>query len=119
VFLVNLARLLDRARELEIPVMVFTFYRSPEDQEKEFLAGRSRVRSGRHQQWLAVDLVVWNDLNSDQEVDKNELRWKFVSEYRRLGEVWESLGGVWGGRWSDPCDPYHFEWSDRLKLIGV
>jgi hypothetical protein len=46
---VNLGRLLDRAVELDIPFIVFTFYRSPEDQEKEFLAGRSRVRRGRHQ----------------------------------------------------------------------
>ena len=115
VFLVNLARLLGRAFELGIPVIVFTFYRSPEDQEKEFLAGRSRVKHGRHQEWLAVDLAVWTDDDLDGAIDKEELRWKFVEEYKKLGEFWESLGGVWGGRWSDPCDPYHFEWSENLK----
>jgi hypothetical protein len=34
--------------------------------------------------------------------------------YTTLGQYWESLGGVWGGRWKDPFDPYHFEWSKEM-----
>lgn len=115
IFLVNLGRLFDRARELGISIIIFTFYRSPEDQVKEFHAGRSRTVSGYHPMWLAVDLALWEDLNSDGVVNKEEIRWKVDPRYVTLGQYWESLGGVWGGRWTDPYDPFHFQWSKDLK----
>lgn len=31
-----------------------------------------------------------------------------ASQLRQLGEIWESWGGRWGGRFSKP-DPIHFE----------
>jgi len=116
VFLVNLARLLIRAYELGISVIVFTFWRSPEDQVKEFNTGRSRTILGLHPKWLAIDLAIWDDRDDDWCVDKEEIRWSFDPRYTTLGQYWESLGGVWGGRWRDPCDPYHFEWSKEMKI---
>lgn len=74
VFLINLGRLFLKAYELGIPVIVFTFWRSPEDQVKEFDAGRSRTISGLHPRWLAIDLGLWDDMNKDGTVDKNEIR---------------------------------------------
>lgn len=115
VFLINLARLSARAFELGISFIVFTFYRSPVDQAIEFNAHRSRVAVSLHQSWLAIDLALWEDLNLDGTVNKDELHWNFDPRYNTLGQYWESLGGVWGGRWKDPCDPYHFEWSDQMK----
>jgi len=115
-FLVNLARLLTQATELGISVIAFTFYRSPEDQIKEFDSGRSRTLNSLHQKWLAIDLALWEDVDSDGNVDKEEIRWKADPRYVTLGQYWESLGGVWGGRWKDPCDPYHFEWSKEMKI---
>jgi hypothetical protein len=29
--------------------------------------------------------------------------------YEIAGKLWESYGGIWGGRWTNPCDPGHFE----------
>lgn len=29
--------------------------------------------------------------------------------YQAAGEIWESFGGRWGGRWRRLCDPGHFE----------
>ena len=30
-----------------------------------------------------------------------------------MGEVWESLGGTWGGRWEgSKCDPNHLSWGE-------
>jgi len=116
VFLVNVGRLLIKALQLGIPVIVFTFYRSPIDQMVEFDAKRSRTLKGLHQMWLAIDLALWEDADKDGNVDKDEIRWKADPRYTTLGQYWESLGGVWGGRWKDPFDPYHFEWSDQMKL---
>ncbi len=115
IFLVNLGRLLLKALELRIPVMIFTFYRSPEDQLKEFLGGRSRTQKGMHPLYLAVDLAVWDDMDGDKIVDKDEIRWSDDPRYTTLGQYWESLGGVWGGRWKDPHDIYHYEYSDKMS----
>jgi len=92
-----------------ISVICFTFWRSVEDQIKEFEAGRSRVRFGKHQMWLAMDFALVDDLNEDLIVDRGEIRWKMDPRYQVLGLFWESIGGVWGGRWKDPVDIYHFE----------
>jgi len=116
IFLVNVGRLLLKAHELGIPVIVFTFYRSPKDQWNEFNAGRSRTTEGLHPRWLAIDLALWEDMDKDGTVDKDEIRWKMDPRYTILGQYWEFLGGVWGGRWKDPFDPYHFEYSDQMKL---
>lgn len=115
-FLVNVARLLLKARELGIPVIVFTFWRSPEDQLKDFNAGRSRTKDGLHPKWLAIDLATWVDINKDGVVNKDEIRWSGDPHYTALGEFWEGLGGVWGGRWKDPCDPYHFQWGESMQF---
>jgi hypothetical protein len=90
-------------------VICFTFYRSPEEQLVEFNAGRSRVKSGKHQQWKAKDYAVWDDVDADGNVDKDELRFNDDPHYLAMGEEWERRGGIWGGRWKDPHDPYHFE----------
>lgn len=87
----------------------FTFYRSPEDQLKEFEAGRSHVKFGKHQQWLAMDLCLWDDLDGDGNIDRDELRWKNDPRYTEMGKEWEKMGGTWGGRWKGLNDVYHFE----------
>jgi hypothetical protein len=62
-----------------------------------------------------VDIAVVDDLDGDQVIDKNEIRWSMDPRYTTLGQYWESLGGVWGGRWKEPFDPYHFEWSETME----
>jgi len=42
--------------------------------------------------------------------------------YTRAGELWESMGGEWGGRWTSfgPCgDAGHFQWRDGLTMSQV
>ena len=92
-----------------INVICFTFHRSSEDQLKEYSAGRSRTKTGKHPQWLAIDFAVVDDADRDLVVDKEEIRWSKDPRYEILGLFWESIGGTWGGRWKDPKDPYHFE----------
>lgn len=92
------------AEDNQIEFIITAFYRTPEEQNKLFREGKSKcdgykVKS-RHQLWRAVDVAV---------VVNDEIIWE-GEEYKQLGEHWESLGGVWGGRWKDPAgDLYHFE----------
>ena len=92
-----------------IKVVCFTLWRSPADQLAELNAGRSRTPTGKHPRWLAIDLAIVDDEDADLVVDKEEIRWSSEPRYEILGVFWESIGGVWGGRWKDPKDPYHFE----------
>jgi hypothetical protein len=99
---------------VKIQIACFTFYRSPEQQLIEYNAGRSSLRFGAHQRWLAKDYMVVNDINQDWVVDKEEIRWSCDLKnpddpYLILGVEWEKRGGRWGGRWKKPFDPYHFE----------
>lgn len=41
------------------------------------------------------------------------------AEYQVLGEYWETLGGSWGGRFSNIDDPGHFEWHPGIKIESV
>jgi hypothetical protein len=108
-FLYEIARLLDYARDQEIQLVCFYFHRSDEEQARLVAEGKSRVQRSKHQDWLAMDFALFDDLDEDGRIDQDEIRWKDDPRYTRLGEFWEALGGRWGGRWKDPYDPYHFE----------
>jgi len=107
-FLRKIGLFLGYAHKQDIKLICFTFYRSPEDQLKEYNAGRSHVKFGKHQKWLAMDFAIVDDLNFDGVVDKDEIRWGNSPRYLLLGEFWEEIGGFWGGRWTLK-DIYHFE----------
>jgi len=62
----------------------------------EFTFGDAYARSGHmdkslHYSRLAIDLNLFKD-----GIYKYE-----TSEYKELGEYWESIGGAWGGRFGD------------------
>lgn len=86
-------------------------WRDSETQRRLVEKGFSETMNSRHCDRLAVDFNLFLDGNymSDREA------------YRPLGELWERLGGRWGGRFGvDPedyakkvgWDPGHFEYAD-------
>lgn len=41
------------------------------------------------------------------------------ASYQALGELWEGMGGIWGGRWKQfgECgDAGHYEWADTAAV---
>ncbi len=110
-FLRLLARFISQAGAEGIEFIVWTFYRSPTDQNYLYQQGRTRsgqiitncdgyLTLSKHQSWLAVDLLI---------IEDGAQVWERTPEYERLGEIWVSLGGRWGGDWND-C--YHFELAE-------
>jgi hypothetical protein len=111
-FLQLLALFTTQAKSEGIEFIIWTFYRSPADQNYLYQQGRTRpgkiitncdghIVLSEHQKWLAVDILVIKD---------GAQLWDHAPEYDRLGEIWEGMGGVWGGRWHSPGgDIYHFE----------
>ena len=77
-------------------------------QELLVINGKSKVKYGKHNDRLAIDLLLMmNGILAAEE------------EYRQFGVYWEGRGGVWGGRFGVKLADYptkigwdsnHFEW---------
>ena len=108
-FALRLSNLLVMADSLKIPVAIFAYYRTAEEQHKCFLEKKSQcdgyIKRPKHQDWLAADLGILN-------ADGTDFLWD-DPRYAKLGELASKLGLTWGGAWSFN-DVYHFElWEDR------
>ena len=95
-----ISRLSLYAQYLGIKLLPTCFHRSAAEQMKLRAQGKSKVKRSFHQDWLAMDFVIVKD---------GALCWTRWKGYDALGEAWEKMGGVWGGRWTDPEDIYHFQ----------
>jgi hypothetical protein len=95
-----------RCAEAGIGVVVIDTLRSEEEHRRNVAAGVSWVRRSRHLpnragKAEAVDLAP--------EICTREKGWAPTHpHWRKMGEIGESLGLVWGGRWK-VCDLGHFE----------
>ncbi len=78
-------------------------------QELLLFNGKTKVKYGKHNDRLAIDLLISKDNVQISEED-----------YRKYGEYWEARGGVWGGRFGVKTTEYtekigwdsnHFEWK--------
>jgi hypothetical protein len=64
-------------------------------QELLLCNGKTKVKYGKHNDRLAIDLIISKDGNSLND-----------EGYRPIGEKWESMGGVWGGRFGVKKEEY-------------
>lgn len=109
-----LGMLLKRAGELGTPVLILELYRSIETQKGYVARGVSKTLNSKHLDGLAVDLAFIEDIRDDGTLNYSP------EKYRPLGEYWEALGGVWGGRFGDDrstakiegWDSGHFQTGD-------
>jgi peptidoglycan L-alanyl-D-glutamate endopeptidase CwlK len=88
-----------------IQFVVTSGRRTAEEQHQLFLEGKSKndgiKKISQHQLDLARDIVIINE--------KGEPIWDRTPDYDNLGEIWEGLGGRWGGLWGTLIDIFHFE----------
>jgi hypothetical protein len=85
-------------------------YRTHAKQNEYKTMGKKYTRSGggrsKHQYGLAVDVVPIVD---------SVAQWDDYKLWKKVGAVGEQLGLRWGGRWRNPYDPGHFEWTGGLS----
>lgn len=84
------ARLLLQAEDMGYEVTFSEAYRDPE-WAKEMARRGKGIANSLHTERLAIDLNLFKDgkyLSSSE-------------DHRPLGEWWESIGGTWGGRFTD------------------
>jgi len=88
-FMRRLPLLISKAFELGYEVTGGDLYRDPRCDYGS--------KSSRHKSRLAIDLNLFRDGKYLTETD----------DHKELGEWWESIGGIWGGRFNDGN---HYEW---------
>ena len=97
-------------RKQNIPVYCHTAYRSPETQKVLQTGGMSNLQSGPHQRGAAVDIV-----HSLYHWRLSRHMWDYIGA---LGEEIIKRRGYpieWGGHWTNPYDPAHWQLKDWRK----
>jgi len=94
-----------------VTVSLGEVHRTEYQQRRYVATGKSKTYKSKHRQRLAIDLNMF--INGKYVTD--------ARKYRILGELWEKIGGRWGGRFGvAPCnyntqigwDAGHFEYKD-------
>lgn len=110
----KIIQLIQNCKEKGIEVSVVESYRTRAKQAEYFGMGRKYTRSAggksKHQYGLACDLVP---------IVKGEAQWDDKVLWRKVGVEGEKLGLRWGGRWRNPYDPAHFEWTGGLTTVQL
>ncbi|MDX1728138.1 MAG: M15 family metallopeptidase [Pseudoalteromonas tetraodonis] len=101
-FLQDVAKLIQFAEENGLKLTAGELYRTEYQHKHNLKIGLSNVSRSLHQDRLAIDINLFVD---------GQPQWNMCDEWVMLGEYWESLSflNVWGGRWQEPFDPYHFQ----------
>jgi hypothetical protein len=106
----KVCKLIELCRQKGIELAVVETYRTHTKQNEYRTMGKKYTRSGggnsKHQYGLAVDVVPVVD---------GKAQWDNIRLWRKVGLLGEQLGLRWGGRWKNPFDPGHFEWSGGLS----
>lgn len=93
-FAKRVPRLIDKAFEMGYTVTLGDAYRDPRCPYGH--------KKSKHHDRLAIDLNLFKD---GRYLSTTE-------DHRELGEWWESIGGVWGGRFEDGNHYQSGDWKD-------
>lgn len=99
-FVKNVARLIDKAHELGFELTLGDGYRDPRVFGKRGERRGYGARYSEHKRRLAIDLNLFRDGTYMSNTEA----------HRPLGEWWESIGGIWGGRFKDGN---HYQWPSK------
>jgi hypothetical protein len=105
----QVTKLIAKCKSKGIELAIVETYRTHAKQHEYKTMGRnyttSKAGQSKHQYGLAVDVVP---------VVNSKPVWNNATLWRKIGAAGEKLGLRWGGRWRDPYDPGHFEWTGGL-----
>jgi len=105
----QIAKLIKLCKAKGIELAIVETYRTHAKQHEYKTMGKkytsSKAGQSKHQYGLAIDVVP---------VVKSVAVWDNIALWKKIGTIGERLGLRWGGRWRDPYDPGHFEWTGGL-----
>ncbi len=106
----KISTLISLCKKNGIELAIVESYRTHTKQNEYKTMGKKYTRSvgghSKHQYGLAVDVVPVID---------SVPQWDNIKLWRKVGALGEQLGLRWGGRWRNPYDPGHFEWTGGLS----
>lgn len=98
----------------EIPFVFTSTLRTQEEQDALYEQGRSKpgpivtwTRRSKHIEGIAFDIAIVKDGRATWNM-KVDVNGDDIPDYQQAGEIGESLGLTWGGRWKTPDYP-HFQ----------
>lgn len=100
-FLLDMAKLIEKAKSLGIVLTGGELFRTPEQQQIYLKTGKSKTGNSQHLKRLAIDFNFF--INGQLTYEKTKLQ--------ELGDYWESLSpsNRWGGNFKGFIDTPHFE----------
>lgn len=102
--------LLARLTEAGILVCIVETRRSQLQHDADVTSGHSWIEHSLHQDGLAIDVAPYDQYLLH---GADKLQWDAADPvWQRMGQIGESLGLRWGGRWVVP-DLGHFEYTLR------
>lgn len=114
-------KLLVRAAQQQIPLVVTTGYRTMDEQEKLYAQGRTapgdivtnaKPGSSWHNFALAFDVAVM-DSSGNPSWPTDSVLWS------RIGQIGKEVGLEWGGDWQGFKDMPHFQYRGGLSLADA
>lgn len=107
---------IDACKAKDIDVLVYCTYRSAAEQDDLYRIGREipgkRVTNAKGGQSMHQYRVAWDAVP----LIGGKPAWSNSELYRRMGEIAESLGIEWAGRWKSMRESAHFQYVEGLKL---
>jgi hypothetical protein len=106
-FLLDVAKLLQKAEELGFVMSGGELFRTPDQQAIYLKTGRSKTMASKHLQRLAIDLNFFI-----KKADGSVALTYDIPTLKPLGDFWEQLSkgkNSWGGNWNSFKDVPHFE----------
>lgn len=98
---------LARLTEARIPIVIIDTLRTPAEQAANIARGVSWTTRSKHLIGEAIDVAPFEEWRVN---GANKLLWDAKHpQWQRIGEIGESCGLVWGGRWKSTPDLGHFE----------
>lgn len=107
------------AKKQGIDVLITSTYRDNESQNALYEQGRTKAgrivtnaKAGQsfHNYQLAFDFVP---------IVNGKAMWNDIRTFRKLGELGESLGLTWAGRWKSFPEMAHMQWTGGLTLAQL
>jgi peptidoglycan L-alanyl-D-glutamate endopeptidase CwlK len=89
-------------------IVVAETYRTQARQNELYKKGRTKtnVKVSMHTKRLAADIYF---------IRRGKISKYDDAPYLQLGEIGESFGLIWGGRWKVPWDPGHYELKEVIR----
>lgn len=102
--------------EAGIDVIITSTYRSIEEQNKLYQQGRSRPGNRVTNAKGGDSFHNWRVAFDFAPLKNGKIDWNDVDLFKRCGEIAESCGLEWGGRWTKFRDFPHCQYTQGLTL---